>query len=76
MTTIDTAPRLDGIDTGGDEPNVAHIGWKDEVARAYIEGCSIIALCGVEFRPSRDPERYPVCQECVAVRTRITGDPG
>ena len=57
--------------TKTDEPEVAHIGRKEDVTRAYVEGTRIVALCGTEFIPTRDPSRYPVCPACREVLTRL-----
>ena len=38
---------------------------KDDVARAYITGEAITALCGKKWVPTRDPTRYPICPTCV-----------
>ena len=36
-----------------------------------IEGTRIVALCGTEFIPTRDPSRYPVCPACREVLSRL-----
>ena len=61
-------------DTG--EPEVAHIGRRDDVTRAYVTGEAIKALCGVVFVPTRDPSRYPVCQACSRVLKGIQAGRG
>ena len=38
---------------------------KDDVARAYVTGEAIDALCGKKWVPTRDPSRYPICPTCV-----------
>ena len=35
-----------------------------DVARAYVTGEAIEALCGKKWVPTRDPSRYPVCPTC------------
>lgn len=57
------------IETG--EPEVAHIGRREDITRAYVTGEAITALCGVVFVPTRDPSRYPVCQACEQVLKAI-----
>ena len=34
------------------------------VTEAYITGAPVTALCGKTWVPSRDPNRYPMCQTC------------
>ena len=54
------------IDTdGGDHDRFAHYARKDDVARAYVTGEAITALCGKKWVPTRDPSRYPICPTCV-----------
>ena len=66
-TTTSPTPVLDDED----DDRLAHIGRKEDVARAYVTGETIIALCGHQFVPTRDPDRYPVCPRCKAVLEQI-----
>jgi len=60
------APAAVPVDTdGGDHDRFAHYARKDDVARAYVTGEAITALCGKRWVPTRDPARYPVCPTCV-----------
>jgi hypothetical protein len=60
------APAAVPVDTdGGDHDRFAHYARKDDVARAYVTGEAITALCGKRWVPTRDPSRYPVCPTCV-----------
>lgn len=47
-----------------DEPEVSHIVKREDQLVGYISGRPIVALCGVVFVPTRDPERYPICPKC------------
>lgn len=60
-------PKTDGPDT--DDPGrLAHYIRKDLLADAYVLGMEVEALCGYRWIPSRDPERYPICAPCAALR--------
>ena len=48
----------------GDHDRFAHYARKDDVARAYVTGEAIVALCGKKWVPTRDPKNYPVCPTC------------
>jgi hypothetical protein len=48
----------------GDHDRFAHYARKDDVARAYVTGEAIVALCGKKWIPTRDPKNYPVCPTC------------
>ena len=53
------------VDTdGGDHDRFAHYCRREDVARAYVTGEAIEALCGKKWVPTRDPTRYPVCPTC------------
>jgi len=53
------------IDTdGGDHDRFAHYCRKEDVARAYVTGEAIEALCGKKWIPTRDPSRFPICPTC------------
>jgi hypothetical protein len=48
----------------GDHDRFAHYAKKDAIARAYVTGEPIVALCGKKWVPTRDPSRFPVCPTC------------
>jgi hypothetical protein len=50
--------------SGGDHDRFSHYCRKDDVARAYVTGEAITALCGKKWVPTRDPESYPICPTC------------
>lgn len=69
MSVIDQiSPVLDDIGTDNDEPNLAHIIMKRDYFAGFVEGQKIKALCGYEWVPTRDPDRYPVCTACIAAK--------
>ena len=55
---------------------VAHIIRKDDQMRGYVMGEEVIALCGERFIPTRDPERYPVCEGCKQALTMLRASGG
>ena len=55
-----------------EEGKLSHIVWGDElesggakVMTAMVNGTPVTALCGYTWVPSRDPQKYPVCEECL-----------
>lgn len=64
---VDVRPTTDD----GDHDRFAHICKKEDVARAYVTGEAIEALCGKKWVPSRDPEAYPVCEMCKEALGRV-----
>ena len=61
--TQDTEPILSGLDVGNPD-DFSHYARGEDIAQALVEGGSVIALCGFEFEPIRDPQRFPVCPKC------------
>ncbi len=62
--TITPDTTVDPTTGDGDHDRFAHICRKEDVARAYVTGEAIEALCGKKWVPTRDPDRYPVCPAC------------
>ena len=61
-TPVETPSRP--VTDDGDHDRFAHYARKDDVARAYVTGEAIVALCGKKWIPTRDPKNYPVCPTC------------
>ncbi len=61
-TPVETPSRP--VTDDGDHDRFAHYARKDDVARAYVTGEAIVALCGKKWVPTRDPQNYPVCPTC------------
>ncbi|WP_322750662.1 MULTISPECIES: DUF3039 domain-containing protein [unclassified Frankia] len=63
MSSTQIAPETthSGTDEGND---FAHYARHEEIVRASIEGGRVTALCGYQFEPVRDPQRFPVCPRC------------
>lgn len=56
-----------------DDQRLTHIVTNEAWELGYLYGQEVEALCGYRWVPSRDPERYPVCQPCVEVAEQIRG---
>ena len=52
----------------GDNEIVAHYARKSDIVRAHVEGVAIEALCGTWWTPTRDPEQFPICSQCKALK--------
>ena len=74
MSQVDVRPDLDHTQT--DEPKIAHIAPAADVNRAYVTDEAITALCDVVFVPTKNPNRYPVCEPCKAVLDQIKAGRG
>lgn len=74
-TDLET-PRVDTV--SGDHDLFAHIvrGTKkkkaqDIVLEARISGIPIVALCGKKWIPQRDPQKFPICPECLEIAAKL-----
>ena len=73
-TASDTQIQTTPIDTdGGDHDRFAHYCRKDDLERAILDGVPCTALCGKEWLPTRDPQRYPVCPGCKDIFENVVG---
>ncbi len=81
-TISDTLTRQDPrtVEPGHDErrAHIVHSNGKaaDKVFASFVEGTPVEALCGRVFVPSRDASRYPVCEECKAIKDELQGRSG
>lgn len=72
MTQVVESPVIDqDLDT--DSPQVAHIVSKESHMRGYVLGETIQALCGEWFIPTRDPNKFPLCESCKEMFNRLLG---
>ncbi len=44
----------------------------NSIVDAGVFGTEVTALCGHKFIPTRDPERFPVCQACKAALAALS----
>lgn len=58
----------------GGHDRFSHYVEKNEATEAAVNGWPIIALCGKIFIPSRDPDKYPICQTCKEIYLDFEGD--
>lgn len=63
--STDTIEKPDTVTTdAGDHDRFSHYARKKDIERSMFEGVEITALCGKQWRPSRDFTKYPVCGTC------------
>ena len=75
-TTVrqDTTPRTSHGEPG-DHERFSHFVEAAKLARAYVEGIPVRALCGKTWVPSADPERFPVCPRCQEIWESMPDQP-
>jgi hypothetical protein len=63
MNSLDILDKSEIYQTD-DSEEYAHYAESASVTEGYIMGTTVIALCGIEFIPSKDPEKLEVCPIC------------
>lgn len=65
------------LDDGSEKDRFSHYAAKEDIVRAAVDGVAITALCGKQWKPSRSPEKYPVCPMCESAYESLQpGDEG
>lgn len=62
------------LDDNSDKDRFSHYAAKEDIVRAAVDGVAVVALCGKKWKPSRSPEKYPICPNCAAIYDGF--DPG
>jgi len=58
----------------GDHDLFSHYISKVDQEAAWLSGKPATALCGKQWLPTKDPQRYPVCQSCKDVYDQMKSD--
>lgn len=69
--SVDVLEREQEQHSPGDDERYAHYVRKEKITESALSGQPVVALCGKVWTPSRDPERYPVCPTCKAIRDEL-----
>lgn len=59
----------------GDHDLFKHLVRKDKIVESAVTGKPVVALCGKVWVPSRDPQKYPACPECMKIYERLPKGP-
>jgi hypothetical protein len=63
-TDLLTRPSMDLEEDDGGHDRFSHYVKKEKIVESAVTGKAVRALCGKKWIPSRDPEKYPICQTC------------
>ncbi len=74
-TDSDLLTRPDPEEDDGGHDRFAHYVEKDKIVESAVTGKSVRALCGKKWIPSRDPEKYPICQTCKEIHAGLKKGP-
>lgn len=73
MTTPEVAPPV--LDDGDHEKFTHVVSNAAKVTEAYITGTPVVALCGKQWVPTRDPGKYPICPDCKEILAGLGYNP-
>lgn len=73
-TTTILEERTDYRVDEGDHERFSHYVPKDKLVEAMVMGTPVVALCGKVWVPSRNPEKFPVCPDCLNVWEQLRDD--
>lgn len=48
----------------GDHDKFAHYVRKEKIVESAVTGKAVRALCGKKWKPSANPDRFPICPDC------------
>jgi len=48
----------------GDHERFSHYVRKEKIVESAVTGKPVRALCGKNWVPNRDPEKFPICPTC------------
>lgn len=48
----------------GDHDKFAHYVRKEQIVESAVTGKPVRALCGKKWKPTSNPDRFPVCPNC------------
>lgn len=65
--TRDETVTVEELAEPGDHDKFAHYVPKDQLLEGMVNGLPVIALCGKIWVPTRDGEKFPVCQACAEI---------
>lgn len=66
---VETVTRTSTDD--GDHDRFSHYVRKDKIVESAVTGKPVIALCGKVWVPVRDPDKYPICPDCLKIYNKI-----
>lgn len=64
MSAPTFSPTTSDPDLAQGEGRKAHIVKEQGLTDAHVFGTPMEALCGYVWVPSRDPNNYPICDQC------------
>lgn len=71
LTSLDTETDLRTSTNDGDHDRFSHYVKKEKIVESAVTGKPVIALCGKVWVPGRDPDKFPICPDCLKIYNQI-----
>ncbi|MFZ9309083.1 MAG: DUF3039 domain-containing protein [Candidatus Nanopelagicales bacterium] len=71
LTSLDTESDLRTSTNDGDHDRFSHYVRKEKIVESAVTGKPVIALCGKVWVPGRDPDKFPICPDCLKIYNSI-----
>lgn len=71
LTSLDTESDIRTSTNNGDHDRFSHYVRKEKIVESAVTGKPVIALCGKVWVPGRDPDKFPICPDCLKIYNSI-----
>lgn len=71
---LDTLQDSQVVVDQGDHERFSHYVKKDRIVESAVMGSAVVALCGKVWVPTRDPQKFPVCPDCLKIFEKLKKD--
>jgi hypothetical protein len=71
LTSLDTESDIRTSTNDGDHDRFSHYVRKEKIVESAVTGKPVIALCGKVWVPGRDPDKFPICPDCLKIYNSI-----
>jgi len=71
---LDTLQESQVVVDQGDHERFSHYVKKDRIVESAVMGSAVVALCGKVWVPTRDPQKFPVCPDCLKIFEKLKKD--
>jgi hypothetical protein len=71
LTSLDTESDIRTSTNDGDHDRFSHYVRKEKIVESAVTGKPVIALCGKVWVPGRDPDKFPICSDCLKIYNGI-----
>lgn len=71
LSTLDIENETRTSTNDGDHDRFSHYVRREKIVESAVTGKPVIALCGKVWVPGRDPDKYPICPDCLKIYNKI-----